>query len=211
LSEDVVPFHGKSGLPRVSSQAGYAAVHDTLVELNVIEDKIDYALVKSSSPRGPGSVTISGDGGSVDRSGGGGEVARSRRQDNGHRADPSAGPGLPTNLGLTKQEKTDLIAKLQAIEAELQTVKLEISSGDLFAPAYRAIQSGEGLSQKKKCDVIAEISDIETELYMVECFLTRRVRSILQSDPEIADVMLECLTNATARLANSVSKIAQSN
>lgn len=36
--DDVNPFHGANGLPRVSSQAGYAAVYDRLVDAGVAVD-----------------------------------------------------------------------------------------------------------------------------------------------------------------------------
>jgi hypothetical protein len=38
VPESINPIHSKKGLPRISSQAGYAAVYDKLVEARVIPE-----------------------------------------------------------------------------------------------------------------------------------------------------------------------------
>lgn len=218
LSKDVNPFHSKSGLPRKSSMEGYANVYDTLVELKVIESKADDTLISQYFQNGkrlatPKTQEVTA--GRVSASASGASPSRKRPATSKKTSAPIDSAVALSDLDylsrpdLSEQEKGDLMAKLEDIEAELQSVKLELCGDGLFSPAYHAVRKGKGLTTLEKGDLIAEIHDIEAELRMVACFLLRRVRFIHRANPEIARIMLECLTSATTKLDNSVSKLAE--
>ncbi|MGD9093962.1 MAG: hypothetical protein PVF74_14025 [Anaerolineales bacterium] len=218
LPEDVNPFHSRSGLPRKSSMEGYAKVHDTLVELKVIESRTDDTLISRYFPNGkrpakPKTKEVSA-GRIPPPPKGAGPTGRLPTRTKKISKPLDTTPALPeidylTRRSLSKQEKRDLIAKLDDIESELQSVKMELCGDGLFSPAYRAVQTGKGLTEGEKSDLIAEIYDIEAELRMLACFLIRRARYIQRADPEIARIMMECLTSATNELDNLVSRMGE--
>ena len=85
-------------------------------------------------------------------------------------------------------------------------------TNNIFKPIYRAVEKS-SRNETEKADLVADINDIESEIakgeQANESFLTRRLRNLKKSAPDIADVALSALSGPGAAISMIVKKVAE--